>query len=58
MENTHGNIVNYIAMVLSFMAIQHFIVPRVPSHCNIEDHLATNDKVMPMEHTCGNMSEI
>jgi hypothetical protein len=35
-ENTHGNIVNYMTIVFSFVAIQHFIMPRVCSRCNIE----------------------
>jgi hypothetical protein len=52
-KNTRGNIVNDIAPFLSFVTIQHFIMPRVCSCCNIKEHLATNDKIMPMEHNHG-----
>jgi hypothetical protein len=51
-KNTRGNIVNDIKK-LSFVAIQYFITPRVCSRCNIEEHLATNDKIMLTEHTHG-----
>jgi hypothetical protein len=54
MKNTHGNIVNDIATFLPFVAIQHFIMPRVCSCCNIKQHLAMNDKIMPTEHNRGN----
>jgi hypothetical protein len=53
MKNTRGNIVNNVATFLSFVVIQHFIMPRVCSHCNIKEHLATNDKIMATEHNHG-----
>jgi hypothetical protein len=54
MKNTRGNIVNDIATLLSFVAIQHFMMLQVCSHCNIKEHLAVNNKIMPTEYNRDN----